>query len=84
MVRNWHVEIEGYTAIGLDADGTGVDRDPETEEEPAGVDEDASDCCSDAAVSFVPWARVDLRRRSSRVVQMHTYAPIVGIAWAHF
>jgi len=51
------------------------------EPEEVGVEE--VDEYSRAVVSFVPWAWVELQR-SSRVVHMQTYAPIVGIAWAHF
>ena len=46
------------------------------------IEAEEMDGDSEPAVSFVLWAS-GMHKTSSRFVHMQTYAPIVGIAWAH-
>lgn len=95
IVRDWHVEGEWaweweWAAAGgsfteavvveevVMVDKDGIEEAVDAEEREERVDVESRPL----TVSFVLWARGGMHRYS-RFVQMQTYAPIVGIAWAH-
>jgi hypothetical protein len=57
-----------------------VEEDWEIEAE--AIEAEEMDGDSELVVSFVLWAS-GMHKSNSRFAHMQTYAPIVGIAWAH-